>query len=109
MSRIPSARDELESIAELLEAYALDPAPIRKSEIMAVKKRIDAMIPMLGREKAIRKVPVHSASVTRDIVLRVKTMAKRNPRMSVEDIAAQFHIKGGRVSEILNGKKDHLL
>ena len=92
MSDIPEARRLL-----LLIADAAD-------EITAESIR-HVVENFMTREKYIRKAPVKSRVVTPDMARRVRTMAVQHPDMHLADIAAQFGINPGRVSEILNHKR----
>lgn len=52
-----------------------------------------------------RRAPTRARPVDRALAVRVSFFARRNPGMPQREIGRRFGIDGGRVSEILFGKR----
>ena len=52
-----------------------------------------------------RRAPIRARRVDKSIAVRVQRFARGNPTMSQREIGRRFGIDGGRVSEILFGKR----
>ncbi|WCA46265.1 hypothetical protein [Caulobacter phage ERS] len=99
---IPQARERLKNLQVLIQqGLAKDPQRIAV-ELFAIEK-------MLYRKPPIRKAPRKTGKVTKDRVEYVKMKAKAMPDASMMELAHYAGLNSGRVSEILNGKYDHLL
>jgi hypothetical protein len=96
MSDIPLARDRLSIIAANLKAKGC------YSEAREIGVII---VDLLIRQPAIRRAPVKSRSVTPAIKAQIKSIAAANRQMSMDEIGRMVGVDGGRVSEVLNGKR----
>ena len=91
------------------------------SDIPTARKLLDEAIASIKNERQLallrrarslmtRASPKQRASVQKrmndDIVASIKLMRHANPDMPMSDIAAALDVNQGRVSEVLNGKKD---
>ena len=93
MANIPRAR---EILTEALE-FNMD------SE---VRTRIEAAMQEMYRDYSLgRRAPVQSSPVTDEVRRLIKTYAMTYPDMTQQQIAHEFNLNAGRVSEILTGKK----
>ena len=52
-----------------------------------------------------RRAPSRARPIDDSMTMRVRLFARRNPEMPQRDIGRKFGIDGGRVSEILFGKR----
>ena len=52
-----------------------------------------------------RRAPVRARPINDALAMRVRLWARRNPDMAQREIGRRFGIDGGRVSEILFGKR----
>jgi len=52
-----------------------------------------------------RRAPSRARPIDDSMAMRVRLFARRNPEMPQRDIGRKFGIDGGRVSEILFGKR----
>ena len=52
-----------------------------------------------------RRAPVRARAVDEDVAATVKVYAEDHPKMAQREIGQKFGIDGGRVSEILFGKR----
>lgn len=52
-----------------------------------------------------RRAPSRARPIDASLAMRVRLFARRNPEMAQREIGRRFHIDGGRVSEILFGKR----
>ena len=96
LSRIEQARSHLQSV---LADQPADPIDFRLS--------IQAALDLLERKPYCRTPsPIRSAQVTPAMMEQVKHMAQDRPDASQAQIAHEFNINPGRVSEILSGKRD---
>jgi hypothetical protein len=96
MSNIPLARTRLSVIA----------ADLRRKGCFTEAREIGVIITdLLIREKAIRRAPVRSKSVTPAIKAHIKALAAAHRSMSMDEIGRRAGVDGGRVSEVLNGKR----
>ena len=92
MSNIPEARRLLLLIADAADETTAE----------SIRHVVENF---MVREKYVRKAPVKSRAVTPGMARRIRIMALRHPHMHQTDIAAQFGVNPGRVSEILNHKR----
>lgn len=51
------------------------------------------------------KAPTKSATMTPEMAAEIRAVKKANPSLSQMEIARQFNVNPGRVSEALRGKK----
>ena len=93
---IPQIREEVQQ----LTAEGLQLAR-RQLEINA---RINALMQETYR-RSYTRTPVKSKRITAKVRSDVMFMARQNPDMSHQEIAAANNINIGRVSEILHGKR----
>jgi hypothetical protein len=103
MSNIPLARAELELAAYYLENPSMTVLEGRAAALKHVKRALENMY----RERPVRKAPVQSKRVTPCLEREVRAHALLNPSMPLALLAHRFNINPGRVSEILNERKDH--
>lgn len=95
MSRtIPEVRASLHELANEVEAFNA-----------AWAERIRHHIEELKRRRPVRRSPVRAKAITDEIKARVREFAKAHPSAPNRDIGRLFGIDGGRVSEILAGKR----
>ena len=93
MADVPRAR---EILTEALEFEMQDEA----------RTLINEALDLMYRDYSLgRKAPVQSAPVTDEVRNLVKVYARTYPDMTQQQIATEFDINIGRVSEILTGKR----
>jgi hypothetical protein len=88
---IPEIRDELIAIAADLHPVVGD--------------RIRALALETKRRSPVRRARITARKVTPELADEVEAFAARNPRLRMSEIGRRFGIDGGRVSEILAGKR----
>lgn len=93
MSNIPRAREII------TEAAAMLPVGNASRALLMVA------LPMLVRERPVRRAPATKKPMTSDMKRRIITYAKHHPQAQVADIAVLFGVNQGRVSEVLTGKR----
>ena len=91
MSRIPEART-------LLEEIAID---LKESGLLQHADRIEAVIPMLIRQKYKRRASAQSVTMTEELKRKIKNYAESNRHLSAQSIANHFQVNPGRVSEAM--------
>lgn len=97
-TNIPEARNRLLDIASRLrngEGLRWEAA----NEIESI------VCTLMIREFTGRKTPVKHRRMTNELAAEVCDFARRNANLSHEEIARQFDINAGRVSEALSGKR----
>lgn len=93
MADVPRAR---EILTEALEFEMQDEA----------RTLINEALELMYRDYSLgRKAPHQSAPVTDEVRSLVRVFARTYPDMTQQQIAAEFNINMGRVSEILTGKR----
>lgn len=101
MSNIPLARFEL----ELARSYLGNPRLLGGPE--AALRHVNRALAQMTRAKAVRKAPAQSKRVTPCLEREVRAYSILHPSFPQALIAHRFNINPGRVSEILNERKDH--
>ena len=97
MSNVPQARVILRDVVKQLKTGTITR--------MGAAKVVSATLPLLVRNSPVRRSPRRKRYVTQSLIRQIKAMARQNPLMHLDDIAAHFGVNPGRVSEILNGKR----
>lgn len=97
MSNVPAARQILRDVAKQLRQ-----GNITKG---AASAAIAKTLPMLTRQRPVRRAPRVKRYVTRRLISEIKAFARQHPEMHLSDIATHFGVNPGRVSEVLNGKR----
>lgn len=92
MSDISEARNQLLIIAKLAD-------PDTAARIKQVIRRY------MWREKPVRRAPQKPIFISPQMKANIRKLAANNPTMHINEIAAQYKINPGRVSEILNNKR----
>jgi hypothetical protein len=92
MSNIPKAR-------EALLAFANQCSPSGRREIMKIVRDY------LYREPRVRRAPVTSKKLTPKLRAEIKALAKAHPDWAIRKIGLKVGVDGGRVSEVLTGKR----
>lgn len=111
MSNIPLARRRIEAIQDQLSEYRKKYAPRRDEAFLS---HVDAVLSEV-LTLMVREAPRHERAapkarrVTEQVVINVLAFKQRHPHHSHFEIARRFGVNQGRVSEILSGKRDHLL
>jgi hypothetical protein len=101
MSDVPEARERLLELADQLEQPLLFPVPV--AEIAAqIRHVVDTM---LHKEPWATHAPRVSRSVTPEVKAAIFRIHAEFPRMTQEQIGHRVGVAGGRVSEVLNGKR----
>lgn len=98
MSDVPGARRALLKVYKELRAAGLH---------QYADKMVDPL-KQLHREPPIRRAGIRHPPVTAEIRDGVRAYAKAHPKAHFTSIARAFNTNPGRVSEIMNGKYDHL-
>lgn len=102
--RIPEIRVALsEEAARLHEAASTLAEEARVLINMAM--RIENFIDELHRRPAVKRAPRTRASITPELKKKIKAYAAAHPRMHNATIGRRFNVDGGRVSEVLAGKR----
>lgn len=94
---IPEIREQLWALATESRELAE-----RQAQIAA---RVYALSNELFRRPSVKKAGPRSARITPVLRARVREFVANNPNMANRDIGRVFNIDGGRVSEILAGKR----
>jgi hypothetical protein len=95
-SDIPAARGLLREVAAALEEGSI---PTRTAAI-----RIRAALAHMTRATPARRAPRQSAPMTAQLAAEVRAKALTS-RRTMHDIAAEYGVSQGRVSEAVNGKR----
>jgi hypothetical protein len=91
---IPQVREELEAIADSIERAL--PVTALRLRVLAASTR---------RRFHGRKARAKALHVTEDMAERVRAYCKAHPDLSNREVGRAHGIDGGRVSEILYGKR----
>ena len=67
--------------------------------------RIHELVAQLYRRKPLKKAGPLASPVTRANSKQVRAYVAANPDLPLREVAAVFNLDGGRVSEILRGKR----
>lgn len=108
MATIPEIREELHRQVALLR---LEAAAVSRHGLVSLARSLRNIATNVDKlaEDTKRKVgprgPVRAEPITRAIWDGVRKLKKAHPRMLNRTIAARFNIDGGRVSEIITGKR----
>lgn len=93
MANIPRAREILNDT-------------LTKNMSLEVREGIEEALSYMYRDYSLgRKAPTQSAPVTEKVRSLVKVYARTYPDMTQQQIAAEFNLNAGRVSEILRDIK----
>lgn len=93
MANIPRAREILNDT-------------LTKNMSLEVREGIEQALELMYRDYSLgRKAPTQSAPVTEKVRSLVKVYARTYPDMTQQQIAAEFNLNAGRVSEILRDIK----
>lgn len=95
MMTIPQARERLLTLAFIMRD------PVEAAEIVKIVN--EGMYRRRGK-----RTPVKSVPATRAIKARIRRAKTLQPRASHQDLAHNFHVNQGRVSEALRGKRQHV-
>lgn len=63
------------------------------------------LVDEMYRQSPIRRAPVTSKTLTPALAAEIRRYARQNPSMSQQDIANNFTVNPGRVSDSMNRKK----
>jgi hypothetical protein len=96
MSDIPRARELLNTA---LECEAPD----------NIKHHVREALELMTRQSPIKRAAAMARTMDADLVRKIKATVRRLPNRSNREIGSMFNVDGGRVSEVMNGKWDHLL
>ncbi len=88
MSNIPRARKLLEDVLDELTGR----------EYYAVKEALSLM----HRQPPVRKTPPRSRPMTWELRQEISEYIEDHPSMSNQEIAVEFEVNAGRISEIAN-------
>jgi hypothetical protein len=97
MSTIPEVRVALKTLADKLALMRL--------ELDLMEQTLRAAERELWRRPAKKRAPIKRNRVTKAIIAGVWAEYRRDPNQNNTEIGDQFNIDGGRVSEILSGKR----
>ena len=92
---------ELRDLVYLLTAESI----ILAKRQAKIAKEITKLTKEMERRPPVRKARRRRRKVTPEIIASVKQMAAQFPDMLLDEIAQAHDIDGGRVSEILAGKR----
>lgn len=76
-----------------------------QSELSAITDRLAALNAEISRRPRVQKGRRVSAKMTPEIADGIRRMHVHSPDMTQLEIAEQFNVSPGRVSEILRGKR----
>ena len=93
---IPEIRTRLHEIAESLDHDLVT---------LPVAVELHALAEETKRRRPVRDAPPRARKVTPEIKRQVRDLAARYPKMPIREIGLTLGIDGGRVSEILAGKR----
>jgi len=91
-------------IRELIYALTAESEQLAKRQVK-IAKEIAKLAEETTRRSPVRVAPHRRRRVTPAIIASVKAMAAQHPDMLFDEIARAHNIDGGRVSEILAGKR----
>jgi hypothetical protein len=92
MSKIPEAREKLLALSNEL--------PLKQQRQLRL-----IVHNYLYREPRVRRAPVTSKKLTPKLRAKIKRIARDNPSMPIRKIGEAVGVDGGRVSEVLTGKR----
>jgi hypothetical protein len=98
MTSLLIVRPLMSTLADIIEDHGLP------DEAAMLRVLIDETY----RELPMKKAAPRARKVTADIRDRVKEFVPKHLNMTNRDIGAAFNIDGGRITEIMQGKYDHL-
>lgn len=93
MRTIPQLREELTDIAIRLRAEQQGP----------LADAIDEIVQNMHRRKSVRRAPAKQRALTEELRERIRTYAALNPSRTYMEIAGEFNVNSGRVSEAVAG------
>jgi hypothetical protein len=94
--KVPEVANRIRKIAEQIE---LD-YPAASAELLELADELRR------RPAAGPRAPATSTPMTPELALEIREFAEDNPGMSHQEIAVQFNVNHGRVSEAINGKRE---
>ena len=94
---IPQIRERLVEIANEMEAYGGKLARLYSAEIRELAYATH-------RQSPVRRTAVKSRRLTVGLAAAIRDYARRNPKAAMADIAREFKVNPGRVSEAMNFK-----
>lgn len=74
-------------------------------QITKLNRRIRELSSHIARRRPVKRAPVSSSKITREIIEGVKLLSTQHPDWTQTRIGKKFNINAGRVSEILRGKR----
>jgi hypothetical protein len=95
MMTIPQAREHLLTLAFIMRD------PVEAAEIVKIVQ--EGMFRRRGK-----RTPVKSVTVTPGVKAKIRRAKNLQPRASHQELAHNFHVNTGRVSEALRGKRQHV-
>jgi len=75
-----------------------------QAHVAKAQHYIDEALLLMTRPPPIHKAPRKAEPMTIKKAMAIRRLAKRRPTLTYREIAAKFHVDGGRVSEVLTGK-----
>lgn len=98
--RLPDVQDRLKAMAVLLE----DPKtpPLSRSDIA---KQLRVLVVEIYRRPRVRQAPAKARHVDKALRAQLRQYAIMFPDQTYQEIAVQFGVTAGRVSEALAGKR----
>ena len=101
---IPQIRERLNEISRDLVDYATE-AEFFAGRVAAFAAEIAALAEETKRRPPVRNGRVTARHVTPEVAAAIRTIARENPRMPNREIGLRLGVDGGRVSEVLAGKR----
>ena len=99
MSDIPQAREDLKTIAHKL----------REAGMSEFADHIELVVEFyMNRETVVRRAARTRTPMTAVLREQIKRLCEENPDATFDDIGRMVDVAGGRVSEVLHGKWEHL-
>lgn len=96
-SRIPEARVQIATLAKKLERGSI-------SNLHAANQLRD-ILPMLRRDVPEKRAQNRDTPMSAELAERIREYAKYRPALSQREIAQEFNVNPGRVSEALKGQR----
>jgi len=101
---IPQIRARLHELANDLADYATE-AEFFAGRVAALALEIDDLADETKRRPPVRQAPIAARRMTPELAREVRELARSNPDLTNREIGRRLGVDGGRVSEVLAGKR----
>ena len=102
MKTLPQVRFELTQIAKCLK----DTEHLELLDREGLGRVINRLVKSMHRRKCVRRANIEHATITPELLKRIKQYATQHPTKSYAFIGNKFNVAIGRVSEALVGRRE---